>query len=183
MYHLRFAFRVSALALVVAAGSGCAGSLYELPAPPPASEQRSVSLVPGEEERMREEDYLLARASVLKINQLFAAKRFQEALQWMSAETRDFIAAGSPQKDPADVLASGRYIRPDGQVATIDPAAFLLARDLSKMQDSADGVEENETPRRKEIFAMEEGGPRRIILIKEGDRWVLHRTSFPTNPQ
>jgi hypothetical protein len=81
------------------------------------------------------------------------------------------------------VLASGRYIRPDGQVATIDPAAFLLARDLSKMQDSADGVEENETPRRKEIFAMEEAGPRRIILIKEGDRWVLHRTSFPTNPQ
>lgn len=173
------AYGVWALAVVAA---GCQGALYELPDPPPPAEQRAVSLIPGEDERKREEDYLLARASVLKINQLFAAKRFQEALEWMSAETRDFIAAGSPQKDPVEVLASGRYIRPDGQVATIDPAAFLLARDLSKMQDSVEGQAEQETPRRKEIFAVEEAGPRRIILIREGDRWVLHRTSFPTTP-
>lgn len=172
--------RAMVWAACLAGAMGCQGALYELPDPPPASEQRSVSLVPGEEERLREEDYLLARASVLKLNQLIAAKRFQEALEWMSAETRDFIAAGSPKKDPVEVLASGRYIRPDGQVATIDPAAFLLARDLSKLQDTAEGVSESETPRRKEIFAMEEAGPRRIILIKEGDRWVLHRTSFPT---
>jgi hypothetical protein len=59
---------------------------------------------------------------------------------------------------------------------------MLLASDLSTLQDSAEGMSKVETARRREIFAIVAGVPNRIILIKQGDRWVLHRTSFPKAP-
>lgn len=164
---------------------GCADSVYTLPPPPPPNKRASVSLVPGEEERRSERDYLKARAAVLKLNQLLASKRYKEALSWMSQETQDMLRYANPKQDAVSALAEGKLVLPDGRTITMEPGALLLAPDLSNMRDSVEGVEEQETSgRRKELFALQKSGPpRKIVMIKEGGRWVLHRTSIPkTSP-
>lgn len=163
---------------------GCADSLYTLPAPPPPDRRASVSLVPGEEERRSERDYLKARAAVLKLNELLVSKRYKEALSWMSQETQDMLRYAHPKQDAVSALAEGKLVLPDGRALAMEPGPFLLAPDLSNMRDAVDGLEEQETPgRRKELFALQKvGPPRKIVMIKEGGRWVLHRTSIPTKP-
>ena len=66
-----------------------------------------------------------------------------------------------------------------GEARKIDPAQTLLAGDVSELEDALEGVSETETPRRKVLYAVQpEGEPRKIVLIKEGGQWVLHRTSL-----
>lgn len=159
--------------------SGCQDNLYVLPDPPPEQDRRSVSLVPGEEDRLKEQHYVSARASVLKLYKLLSAKRFEESLLLMSQETRDFLAFVSPKdKNPAMTLIQGQMVLKDGKSITMDPVAFLLATDLSKLQDAVDGMSEQESLRRKEIFAVQpDGEAKKIVVILEGGRWVLHRIS------
>lgn len=168
------------LLIVTTLTPSCAQDLYVLPAPPAPSERRSVSLIPGEEERKREQEYLQARASILKLYQLLSAKRFDEALNFMSQETRDFLAFVSPRdKNPAVTLVEGRLVLKDGTNLQIEPVSFLLAADLSKLQDEVEGRQEQESARRKEIYAIQrDGKARRIVMILEGGKWVLHRTSI-----
>lgn len=176
------------LALLALLWSGCGNStLYELPPPPPEQERQDVSLIPGEDERARERDYLEARATVLKVYQYLNAKRYKEALSLLSEETVDFLSYVSPKKDTPqaaeETLAQGKVILNDGQVIPIDPAALLVARDISKLEDSLAGQKESETSRRKEIFAIQaDGKAQRIIVIKEAGQWVIHKTSISTLP-
>jgi len=67
----------------------------------------------------------------------------------------------------------------DGKQRRFDPVKTLLADDITSLADSIEGVEEQETSRRKEIFAKQGQGepPQRIVMIKEGGKWVLHRTT------
>ncbi len=171
---------LTASLLVATLLSACAPDLYVLPAPPSASERRSVSLIPGEEERKREQEYLKARASILKLYQLLSAKRFDESLNYMSQETRDFLAFVSPRdKNPSVTLVESRLVLKDGTNIQIEPVSFLLAPDLSKLKDTVDGVQEQESARRKEVYAVQKDGKaRRIVMILEGGKWVLHRTSI-----
>ena len=61
--------------------AGCANrNLYDLPEPPPVSERRNVSLIPGEDERRSEKDFQEARASLLRLEELLESKRYDEAL-------------------------------------------------------------------------------------------------------
>ncbi len=159
--------------------SACA-SVYTLP--PPAAQPETVSLIPGEDERAKERLYLEARAAILRLNQLLASKRYREALGQMSQETRDFLTFTSPDPKaqvPAEItLAQGKLMLKGGQEIVIEPGAFLLAADLSNLKDSVEGQAEQETPRRKEIFAVQpDGKARRIVMIREGAQWVLHRVS------
>lgn len=185
---IRPARRLKALVLVLLLWSGCASSsLYELPPPPPEQERQDVSLIPGEDERARERDYLEARATVLKVYQYLNAKRYKEALGLLSEETVDFLSYVSPKKSTPqaaeETLAQGKIILNDGQVIPIDPAALLVARDISKLEDSLAGQKESETSRRKEIFAIQaDGKAQRIIVIKEAGQWVIHKTSISMQP-
>jgi hypothetical protein len=174
----RFVVKVACVG-AVAAGWGCADTLYVLPDPPPEGERRSVSLIPGEDERLKEQDYIAARASALKLYQLLSTKRFEEAIGLMSQETRDFLVFVSPgDKNALTTLEEGKMKFPDGTLVVADPVEVLLSADMSDLKDEVEGEEEQEGVRRKEIWAQSEGKkPRKIVMIKEGGKWVLHRTS------
>ena len=168
---------VGLLVAAVTFASGCGGTMYVLPAPPPPGERRSVSLIPGTEES--EDDELLqeARATVRTLHRLLQGQRYVEALDWLSAETRDFLAYGDEEGRPEEALARGALQLPDGQRVEIDPLELLVAPDVSTLEDEVPGVEDQETDRRKVLFAIPPGGePRQIVVIREGDRWVVHRT-------
>lgn len=170
--------------------AGCANrNLYELPEPPPEDERRSVSLIPGEDDRRSEKDFQDARASLLRLEELLESKRFEEALKLMSQETVAMLEFVSPDKKssaPATAVFTLQQVIVDDVSYKVDPVALLLAPDLSNVQDSVEGQpKEVESSRRKELFAVqpgEEGKPaRKIVMIKEGDTWLLHRTRI--NPQ
>ncbi len=154
-------------------------SLYELPPPPPQTDQGDVSLIPGEEERKDEERYLDARAAVIQVFNLLSTKRYDEAVERMSLETRDFLKGGG-KRSAADVLVDRKMKLPNGEVVEIDPVATLVAEDVSKLSDSVAGMEEHETEARREIFAtLPSGRIQKIVMIKEKGQWVLHRTRIP----
>lgn len=168
------------VALVGANGLGCTSSRYDLPDPPPASERSDVSLIPGDDDRQARRDYLEARAAALELHNLLATQRFKEASEAMSRETIDFLTHGSGDATVAEVLARGELKLPNGEVVEFDPTSMLLASDLSSLEDTLEGVGENETASRKEIFAiLPSGKAQRIVLIKETGRWTLHRTRLP----
>lgn len=170
----RLAMLIFASSLLVA----CV-DVYNLPDPPPESERRSVSLIPGEEERQSERDYLSARAAIVELNGLLTQQRYVEALDRVSAETRSFIAYGTEKPAP-DVLAAGKLKLPNGELVSFEPVSMLLAEDISKLQDTFPGVEEQETASRKELYAvLPSGKATKIVVIKEGGEWVVHRTRLP----
>ncbi len=159
--------------------SGCQDNLYVLPDPPAESERRAVSLIPGEDQRLREKDYIDARAAALKLYQLLSTKRFEEAIGAMSQETKDFLVFVSPgERSALTTLEEGKMKFPDGKIISVDPVEVLLSADMSDLKDEVAGEEEQEGTRRKEIWAMRDGKkPRKIVMIKEGGKWVLHRTN------
>lgn len=173
--------RMCVLMCLSVVGAGCAG-VYELPPPPAEDKRETISLIPGEEERVKEQNYLQARAAVLKTYQFLSAKRFKESLSLMSTGTQGLLKSTSPQKsatNPAVItLSEGKMVLPNGRTITFDPVDFLLATDISDMKDTLEGQKEQETARRKELFATQpDGSTRRIVVIKEGGRWVIHRTN------
>ncbi len=162
---------------------GCSrNNLYVLPDPPPPEERQRVSLIPGEDERRREKEFQDARASLLRLNTLIESKRFEEALELMSQETVAMLEFVSPDKNssaPATAVFTLNQVVIDGKVQEVRPLELLLAADLSDIKDSVEGAKENESARRKEIFAIQpQGAPRKIVMIKEGDTWLLHRTKI-----
>jgi hypothetical protein len=168
------------LAAILVSTPACQATLYELPAPPPPEARKSVSLVPGEKERKAEELYLEARTQILELYNLLSTKRFEEAADLLSLETRDFLKKLGNGAPVHEVLALEELTLPSGKVVPFDPVSILLAEDVSKLQDSVPGVEEQETSSRKEIFAtLPSGKLQKIVLIVEGGKWVLHRTRIP----
>ena len=170
-----------------ALNAGCS-TVYELPPPPAPQERETISLIPGEEERIKEQHYLQARAAVLKTYQFLSAKRFKESLALMSGATQELLKSTSPSPSAAEpavfTLSEGKMLLPNGRSISFDPNAFILAEDISDMKDELEGQPEQESARRKELFAVQpDGSVRRIVVIKEGGRWVIHRTKAPTGAQ
>ncbi len=168
--------------------SSCSGAgLYELPAPAPEAQRRNVSLIPGEDERREQRDFDDAKKSLLALQELIKTKRFEEALDLMSQETVSMLEFVSPDKKssaPAVAVFTLRKVVIDGVTYEVKPLELLLAKDLSNIQDTSgdDSSEETESSRRRELFAQQkEGDPVKIVMIKEGDTWLLHRTKI--NPK
>lgn len=167
-------------AAAIALTMGCNATLYELPPPPPPAERDSVSLIPGEEERKKEELYLEARTRIIELYNLLNTKRYEEAARLMSLETRDFLQSLGDGAPVAEVLAMKELKLPSGKVVPFDPVSILISKDVSQLRDEVAGVEEHETGRRKEIFAtLPSGQLQKIVMIAEGGQWVLHRTRIP----
>lgn len=164
--------------------AGCANrNLYDLPEPPPVSERRNVSLIPGEDERRSEKDFQEARASLLRLEELLESKRYDEALGLMSQETvamLEFISPDKKSSAPATAVFTLQEVIVDDVSYKVDPVALLLAPDLSDVQDNVEEQPKQvESSRRKELFAVQKAqgeGARKIVMIKEGDTWLLHRT-------
>lgn len=162
------------LALLICGTLSACTNIYVLPKPTAATQD--VNLTPGADDRQGEQDYLAARQTVITLFGLLQQQRYPEAQDLMSQETQAFLRHGS-EKTTSEVLADGKLILASGEVVDIDPVSMLLAQDVSRLTDSVPGIQEQETPARKEVFAILSGDRvQRIVIIKETGRWVLHRT-------
>ncbi len=161
-------------ALIICGMLPACTNIYKLPEPSAATQD--VNLTPGADDRQGEQDYLAARQTVITLFGLLQQQRYPEAEEFMSQETQSFLRYGS-DKSVAEVLADGKLTLANGEVVDIEPVTTLLAEDVSRLTDSVPSIEEQETPARKEIFAILSGDRvQRIVIIKETGRWVLHRT-------
>ncbi len=157
---------------------GCANSPYHLPAPPAQDDQRNVAADPAEQAEEDRQRYLQARASLLELYELLSDERFSDAEQLLSQQTRDFLAHGEQTPNAATALSQGRLVLSDGRSVEFEPVEFLLGGDVRQIQDTVEGVEEHETQGRRELFVIDaEGEPHKVVMIREGNQWVLHRTA------
>lgn len=159
--------------------AGCASSPYQLPEPPPQEEQREVAADPAAQAELERKQYLQARAALLELYQTLSEGAFDTAEGLLSQQTRDFLAYGGKNADAASALESGELMLPDGQVVAFDPVEFLLGGQVRRIEDAVEGAEEHETPRRRELFVVgPDGESQKVVMIYEGDQWVLHRTEI-----
>lgn len=162
------------LGLLVVVSSACS-SIYTLP-PPPSGAPQNVNLTPGADNRESEAAYLQARQSIIKLFGLLQQQRYPEADALLSSETRAFVTFNT-EKSVSETLADGKLTLATGELVDIDPVSTLLAEDISRLVDALPGIEEQETPSRKEVFAiLSNDRAQRIVMIKEAGQWVLHRT-------
>lgn len=160
--------------LLLTASSACS-SIYTLP-PPPSGAPKDVNLTPGADDRESEAAYLAARQSIIKLFGLLQQQRYPEADELLSAETRAFLTFNT-DKSVGEVLADGKLTLATGELVEINPVTTLLAEDVSRLVDAVPGLDEQETPSRKEVFAiLSNDRAQRIVMIKEAGQWVLHRT-------
>jgi hypothetical protein len=169
--------RFSPLLAAALVFAGCASNLYELPPPPEKGERSDATLASRAEEEKAQQDYAAARAALLKAYNLLSTQRYDEAVDLMSQETRAFLTYGT-EKSAAEVLADGALTLPSGERVEFEPSTFFVAADVQKLEDTVEGATENETDRRRELFAISaDGSAHRVIMIKQGGSWVLHKTS------
>lgn len=167
-------YPVLAVAIIIAS---CASNIYELPPPPEDAEGSETSLAPRVEEEASQNENSAARSAVLEAFNLLSTQRYDEAVELMSQETRAFLTHGT-DASAAEVLARGELVLPSGRRVEFEPSTFFVASDVQTLEDDIDGVEQRETDRRREYFAVSaDGTPHRVVTIKQGDRWVLHKTS------
>ena len=154
----------------------CGGRIYELPPPPADDARRSVTLDPAEERRLDAERYTEARRTVLGLMAALEGGDWASAVALLSQETRLLLSGGSGL-DPAAALDAGRI---GDESYAFDPVDLFVLRDISRFEDDWEGFEENETDRRKEIFLVTaDEQVRRVIVIREGDAWVVHMPRWP----
>lgn len=154
----------------------CGGTLYELPPPKPKSEWRKVSLNPTKDAQSTAMLFNNAKAKLLTLYGNLNAQDFESATKLLSIETQDFLKFGS-ERSVSEVLSEKKIKLSNGKLVEFDPVSMLLAEDVSMLVDTVKGIPENETSKRKEIFAKQsDGSYQRIVMIMQGNTWVLHRT-------
>ncbi|MFP4601004.1 MAG: hypothetical protein ACLFVJ_22340 [Persicimonas sp.] len=162
------------LAVLQMAGMACRSTPYQLPDPPPETEQQDTQ---QDSESQRNPD-MEAREALLELSELLAEERFEEAEDRLSQQTRDFLAHGNDRGDASDALSAGQMTLPDGRNYRFEPAELLVAGDIARIEDSRDGADDHETSRRRVLYVIDsDGQAHRVVMIREGDQWVLHKTS------
>jgi hypothetical protein len=166
------------LLLLVGGTVGCRPDLYVLPTPPPASEWERVELDPTVEDRRAGERYVEARRAVLAFVDALSQAEWEQAYRRVSNETRLLLDAGFDGQGEAS-LAEGRTRR-DRRLYSYDPMDLFLIQGLTRIEDSVEGEAEAETQRRHEVFVFDaEGQYRKVVLIREGDEWLIHLPRWP----
>ena len=161
---------------------GCGASTYELPPPAEEGERKDVELR-EDDEGPEKNATMAARAEALELYNLLSTKRYDEAAKKLSRETRQFLTHGREGGGAAEVLADGRMKLPNGSTHQFDPVELLMTSNLDRMKNSIEGVEEHETDRRREFFLIDkDGNPEKIVMILQGDGWVLHKTAIDSPP-
>jgi hypothetical protein len=154
----------------------CGPSLYHLPSPAVPEDVVVVDLEGGADERVSTRQYLEVRHHLLELYNFLSSQRYAEAAEYLSLETHEFLKRLVGVDSIVEAL-SHETITLDGRTVAFDPVVELLAENLEVIKDEVDGIEEQETERRKEIFvSRSEGPPLRLVFIREGSKWVLHRT-------
>ncbi|MBU6162259.1 MAG: hypothetical protein KGO50_14175 [Myxococcales bacterium] len=160
--------------------TACGGTSlrYELPPPVPPEERNTVTLDPSEQERNEATRFLDARSAVLAFYDALQQADYEAAFARLSLETQllfDTWAEG----DGVTALRLGQ-LRQDAESYTFDPKVlFAVANPVEFSDDPEEGVD-TESARRKEIHVRDaDGTSRRIVLIQEGDQWVIHQPRIP----
>ncbi len=174
----QFIVTLVGLAVLQMAGMACRSTPYQLPEPPPEAEQQDTD---QDSERQRNPD-MEARAALLELYEMLAEERFEATEDRLSQQTRDFLAYGNERGDASDALSAGQITLPDGSSYRFDPVELLIADDIARLEDSREGAEDHETARRRVLYVIDSNGQsHRVVMIREGGQWVLHKTSV--NPQ
>jgi hypothetical protein len=172
-----------ALALLGAVAlGGCERGLYRLPDPPPPDEWRRHSLDPAEDLARSHRNFLAAQGSVLSFVEAMRDSRWADAYERLSNETRILLDDLSPDGRGETVLAHGRVVR-EGVEHRVDPVDLFVIADLDALLDEQPGEAEQETYRRKELWARSASGDvHRLVLIYEDDEWRLHKPTIALTP-
>lgn len=172
---------LAACAWLLGLCAGCAGA-RTLPQPPSDDGQRDVTLNPYEAERRLQTAKLHARAALIQLYEHLHHGRHLDAARHLSDATRSRIT------DDGSLEGVAEAIRPDGATDgdphRLDPVDFLLAERLARIDDAEEsggrGAPADSLHRQTLLTVDEDGRRTRVIMIREKDRWVLHRTITPT---
>ncbi|AWV89167.1 hypothetical protein [Bradymonas sediminis] len=159
--------------------SACASSVYHLP-PPPTPAGQAAAAADGEASAVDDEALdAAARASLLKLYELVKREQYEEAEQYLSQETRDFLSAASGVNDPSALLSSGEFKHRDGRVLQVNPVNLLFGGNIVSVRDALKEADEGETANRRVLYVIDpQEVSHRVIMISEGGKWVLHTTSI-----
>ncbi len=172
--------RSTVLPLLLALLTGCGLGLHELPDPPAKEAWTKVSLIPGEDQEADEARYLEARAAVLAFYSALANGRHDEAWGLMSVETQSMLSHFAVDGDGKNALASGTLKSAGGSEIEWSPLETFMMPNVKGFEDSLEGEEEHETSARKELFLLgEDGQSKKLVVIREAGKWVIHRTKAP----
>jgi len=160
--------------------TGCGGTLYrQLPPPPPDDERRVVALDPQRDEALAAERYVEARRTVLALYEAVSMERWDDAYAMLSNETRLLLDRGAGGLGEG-ALRDG-VLTIDGATYRFDPVAIFLIAGLTRIEDTVAGEQESETNRRKEVYVFNaDGDYRRVVVIREGDQWLVHMPRWRT---
>ncbi|MFT4703169.1 MAG: hypothetical protein ACI81R_000858 [Bradymonadia bacterium] len=172
--------RPLAVTLVATASlvSACGGPIYELPSPPPAEQQRAVSLSPTEQRELDATRFLAARATILSLYEALGNEEWDSAQSLLSQETCATLGGGSGS-NCASVLAEG-LVEVSGTRYAFDPVDLLLLPGVRDIANVRVGEEDVENARRVVAHLTDRDEDHRaVVLIYEGDQWVVHSPTLP----
>lgn len=161
--------------------ASCASSTYYLPPPPDQqkSAKKSDAGPKSNAERAPEELDAQAREALMELYELLEHERFEEAEDYLSQETREFLSHAGAEEDASETLSSGQIQLAGRSPIKISPVKLLIGGNIESVRDAMEGVSENQTPNRRELFVLDPAGDtHRVIMIFEGGKWVLHKTSI-----
>lgn len=168
----------SAVLLLLVTACGGTSLRYELPPPVPPEERNTANLDPSEQERNEATRFSDARSAVLAFYDAIQREDYPDAFARLSHETQllfDTWADG----DGVTALQLGR-LQQDAESYTFDPRVLFAVENPVQFSDEPQEGTDTESARRKEIHVRDaDGTSRRIVLIQEGDQWVIHQPRIP----
>ncbi len=170
--------RIAVAAFVVSV-SAAACSPYQLPDPPAVEDRGEVALNPAVEQRLSAERFSEARRTVLSLYEALEAERWDDAAALLSNETRLLLSEGGTADATAALAA--QEVTLNGVRYGFDPVDLFLLEGPESFEDDWQQEEQAETGRRKEIFIVAGEEFRRVVLIHEGDAWLVHMRRWPTD--
>lgn len=175
---MRLIFHITILVATVA---GCAANVYELPPPPDETERSSVDLNPASSDEADAESFMEARRAILSLAGALGNEDWEDAYGLVSSETRILLDTYGDGRGE-DLLARGQLVGTDGNTYQFEPLSLFLLSEIASIEDSMDGVEEAESSRRKDVFLVApDDSYRRVVVIREGEQWLVHMRELPTD--
>jgi len=171
MKHLQKWLEFAVLSLWLAA---CGPSLYDLPVAPPKDEWVDSQDAVEEDEEVLVRRFLDSKRAAITVYGALQSKDWDKALDQMSQETQNFLESSAPDGVAATALETGTLMV-NGKEESFDVVGDFFVTNLEDIVDDLEGQAENETTKRKELYALSrDGQARKLIFIFEAGAWKFH---------
>lgn len=171
MKNLKNWLELTVLAAILAS---CGPSIYDLPVAPPKDEWVDSQDAIEEDEEVRIRRFLDSKRVAITVYGALQSKDWGKALDQMSQETQNFLENGAGDGVAATALESG-VLKLNGKEEPFDVVGDFFVSNLEDIVDELEGQSENETTKRKELYALSrDGQARKIIFIYEAGAWKFH---------